>query len=348
MGILDEAIKEHLELKRQHGAGEPELKKLEDEAFGPSERPGSEEAAPDQFAEAPTEFMAQPETADVPVSGQVETGQTAEEESGAPVDEREEAVEKTRPRREPAMEIGDLQEAPQSQAEQPSGEEASPEPEAHPGDETEELAHVAPPGDAPAEEEAPAMEHEAITEPPVEAQEPHGDEPEPLASSPGPSTEERRAIADQPTEMYDVEEELGAAKSAPSEEELVEEELSEPKLASGPPLSEVAHPGEVEEPAEPTGVDGETEEHEISHEEDDEFWDEKRLSDELDQALEAPSESDEDDWSSEEEQPVDEPPMRSGREEDLLEETPDFLEESPEDDQLWFEQKPPKDFDFDD
>ncbi len=34
--------------------------------------------------------------------------------------------------------------------------------------------------------------------------------------------------------------------------------------------------------------------------------------------------------------------------EDVLEETPDFLEETPEDDQLWFEQKPPKDFDFDD
>jgi hypothetical protein len=33
--------------------------------------------------------------------------------------------------------------------------------------------------------------------------------------------------------------------------------------------------------------------------------------------------------------------------EDLLEETPDFLEETPEHDRLWFEQKPPKDFDFD-
>jgi hypothetical protein len=32
--------------------------------------------------------------------------------------------------------------------------------------------------------------------------------------------------------------------------------------------------------------------------------------------------------------------------EDLLEETPDFLEETPEHDRLWFEQKPPKDFDF--
>jgi len=33
--------------------------------------------------------------------------------------------------------------------------------------------------------------------------------------------------------------------------------------------------------------------------------------------------------------------------EDILEETPDFLEETPEHDRLWFEQRPPRDFDFD-
>ena len=33
-------------------------------------------------------------------------------------------------------------------------------------------------------------------------------------------------------------------------------------------------------------------------------------------------------------------------EEDVLEETPDFLQETPEHDRLWFEQKPPRDFDF--
>jgi len=32
---------------------------------------------------------------------------------------------------------------------------------------------------------------------------------------------------------------------------------------------------------------------------------------------------------------------------DLLEETPEFLQETPEHDRLWFEQKPPRDFDFD-
>jgi len=34
-------------------------------------------------------------------------------------------------------------------------------------------------------------------------------------------------------------------------------------------------------------------------------------------------------------------------EEDVLEETPEFLQETPEHDRLWFEQKPPRDFDFD-
>ena len=37
----------------------------------------------------------------------------------------------------------------------------------------------------------------------------------------------------------------------------------------------------------------------------------------------------------------------SAGDEDVLEETPEFLEETPEHDRLWFEQKPPKDFDFD-
>jgi hypothetical protein len=33
--------------------------------------------------------------------------------------------------------------------------------------------------------------------------------------------------------------------------------------------------------------------------------------------------------------------------EDVLEETPEFLEDAPEHDRLWFEQRPPRDFDFD-
>ena len=40
------------------------------------------------------------------------------------------------------------------------------------------------------------------------------------------------------------------------------------------------------------------------------------------------------------------PPEEAGSE-DVLEETPEFLQETPEHDRLWFEQKPPRDFDWD-
>lgn len=43
-----------------------------------------------------------------------------------------------------------------------------------------------------------------------------------------------------------------------------------------------------------------------------------------------------------------EPPAEEPKDEDVLEETPDFLQETPEHDRLWFEQRPPRDFDFDD
>jgi len=40
-------------------------------------------------------------------------------------------------------------------------------------------------------------------------------------------------------------------------------------------------------------------------------------------------------------------PDEPGPAEDVLEETPDFLQETPEHDRLWFEQRPPRDFDWD-
>ena len=280
MGILDEAIREHLELKRAHGAGDSELKQLEDEAFGQAERPGDEQAA-DPLAEAPTEFMAQPETTE---------GQGSRRETPS---------------------IADLQEAP-------------------------------PPA---AEEEQPAMEHEIVADAP-EAAEPVAEsepaaEPEPA----GHSTEEREVIAEQPTELFDVAEEEGGPPS-PSDEELVEEEIAEPRLAPTDPLAGLDEDEEAEVSVQSPVPDDD---------EDDAFWNEQRLSDELDQALEAPRDSeselaDEPEPETDEEQePVAEPEVEAPLDdEDMLEETPDFLEETPEDDELWFEQKPPKDFDFDD
>lgn len=300
MGILDEAIREHLELKRQHGADDSELQQLEDQAFGQAERPGDEAGAHDPAAEAPTQFMTQPDLG---------------EEAPA--------------RREPT--IADLQEPP--------------------------------PPPQPAEEQ-PAMEHEIVAdEPPAEPE----SAPAPEAS--GPNTAEREAIAEQPTQMYDLEEELAAEGSpSPTDEELVEEEIAEPRLAPADPLAGL---DEVEE-AEVTIQGPAPDDDEDYEDEDDAFWNEQRLSDELDQALEAPSEpqatepealveepevvyvdDDEDELIEEEPEsiaePVEEPAAEAPRRnDDVLEETPEFLEETPEDDQLWFEQKPPKDFDFDD
>ena len=54
------------------------------------------------------------------------------------------------------------------------------------------------------------------------------------------------------------------------------------------------------------------------------------------------------DWSDPAPAPAAEPDAAADGEdpEDVLEETPEFLEETPEHDRLWFEQRPPKDFDF--
>jgi hypothetical protein len=316
MSILDDAIREHLELKRAHGADEAELKRLEDEAFGPPGRPEE----PDPFAEAPTEFMTTPE-----VPGDAEPA----EESGRRIN------------------IADLQEPPPPER---TGEREEPQVEATDAIEPEaEVAPLAPAEDAaqaapPAEEELPpadepqAMEHEVVVEPAEDA-------PATAAAEPGPGaeTEERHAIAEQPTELFDIEAEMGT-EDAPAVEPA---EIQASRTETPPP----SLPEEDEE--------------------DEEFWSEQRLSDELDQALESPltdehevaprtdvheipapvadptapapvhEDADEDD-----EAPRPDYDPDTGHE-DVLEDTPDFLEDAPEDDELWFEQKPPKDFDLD-
>ena len=328
MSILDDAIREHLELKRAHGADDAELKKLEDEAFGPPARPDEH----DPFAEAPTEFLVAPEVG-------------AGEQDQEPGERR-------------APNIADLQEAP----------EPMPVHEPVPAS---ELGDASDPG-TPAEEEAPAMEHEAIPEPAAEA---------PDAPEPSHTTAERHAIGDQPTEIFDVEgqfEDAATEAESLSDDELLEAEMGEPRLAPVDPLAGIdggatAEP-EISREAEPA-IEEPTE----STDEFDEFFSEQRLSDELNQALEAPlpdepgappteegtaiyevveeveepAPADEPELAEEEEledEPISEEasvPRVPGHE-DVLEETPEFLEDAPEDDNLWFEQKPPKDIDFGD
>jgi hypothetical protein len=63
MGILDDAIREHLDLKRSHGATDSELRRLEDEAFGPPSRPGEPDFPESEEAPAQAGNGAAAETA---------------------------------------------------------------------------------------------------------------------------------------------------------------------------------------------------------------------------------------------------------------------------------------------
>jgi hypothetical protein len=343
MSILDDAIREHLELKRAHGADEAELKRLEDEAFGPPERPDQMGDQVDPFAEAPTEFLAAPGAADAAAGA---------EAAGRRIN------------------VADLQEPP------------PPKP-VEPEDNAENAAT-----EGPSEEEHPAMEHRAIATPAPEdkpASASDALQPDPEAPA-GVPAEEREEIAEQPTELFDVEGQFEdtAESASPSDEQLIDAERSEPRLTHVDPLAEIDDSGAEVEISGPA--------HEEPEDEFDEFFSEQRLSDELNQALEAPlpdepgapateeafspfldpetelgptPERHEEEDSREHDLPEDsgehelpdEPRDEADADEghqpdqghaDALEDTPEFLEESPEDDDAWFEQRPPKDFDFGD
>jgi hypothetical protein len=64
MGLLDDAIREHLELKRRHGADPDEVERQEREAFGPGQR--NEFAQPDADAPTPAGPADEPATTVLP------------------------------------------------------------------------------------------------------------------------------------------------------------------------------------------------------------------------------------------------------------------------------------------
>jgi hypothetical protein len=278
MSIFDEAIREHLELKRQHGAADTELRKLEDEAFGPPARPGEVEPP-----------------AGVPEGEGLEAATAAPEPADATSDHLPPAAT-TQPVVQPAEPA-----PPPAETGEPLPEAAEP---VHGGDEH--------PTEAPLSEEHPAMEHRTVDPASTEAEIEAADtveHPPPLPPDP-----EGTSITERPTELYDHGEGMAPEEGVPPDERALE----------------------------------------------DEFFSEQSLSDELDHALEGPGtepaprspDSDEslppagEQSVGEEAGAADEDPEDEG--DDVLEETPEFLQDTPEHDRLWFEQKPPKDFDFDD
>jgi hypothetical protein len=150
-----------------------------------------------------------------------------------------------------------------------------------------------------------------------------------------PAVEEPAAAASlEDTQPHDMEAELGVDQGAPPAEELEHEEpdlgaeAEEPRLEVEEPRLEVEEEEKPEppyygEPAEPESVAEIVEEEVVEGPED----------------IEPPAE-----------EPPAEPAVEESSEqpgEDVLEETPEFLRDTPEGDRLWFEQRPPKDFDFD-
>jgi hypothetical protein len=227
MGILDDAIREHLDLKRQRGATESELKQLEDEAFGPPSRPGE----PDFPGEEPGEqtgngIATEAEISEAPHQPAEGTAEPAAEEPSAsvhPVLEGEPSEVAEPVEAPPSPESEELTTIYDEQADREPDVEAGGG-EAPPADHPEDAA----PGEAPiesletVEHPFPGDEPEAPAEPeveglPGEAAEPADDqEPAPEAGSEEEGDDD--VLADTPEFL----------KDAPEDDELWFEQ-GEPK-----------------------------------------------------------------------------------------------------------------------
>jgi hypothetical protein len=329
MSILDDAIREHLELKRAHGADDAELKKLEDEAFGPPQRPDEI----DPFNEAPTEFLAAPgETAasapeigdedersgrrpnitDLqeapsaePVTGEGAAAPGESDDFGAlasdvpppPADAAPADLDSG-----PALFNAEEETSPAPDAPPPSPADAADVPLPPPPDEAPAAA-VPPPSDeaatVPTEAPAPSDAFPPTDEAPAAPRAEESVAEHEIVADSGPDTDERHTIADQPTQMFDVQNhieaeaaEAPAEQESPSDDELVDAAQTESPSVAPPAAEDAGPPTELYEqpPLDTRGPDAEVAGHPPTEEESAEFdfFNEQRLSDELDQALEAP------------------------------------------------------------
>jgi len=239
LGTLDEAIKEHLELKRRQGAGEDEIQQAEAEAFGPSDDdvPGASITAPagegDQLDKV---FSGEASTGEAPPTTVIEP----EPEAAAPeAPEAEAVVEEAQVEESVESPEGELEVAEVEQVEV-AEVEAPPEPQAP--------EPPLPPSADPAVDTPPEPEAEAA--------------PEPVDLGDGADASdlleaERANLSGHPTENYDVdaaiaeEQELDLLSGSRLSEEL-DRALGEPEGLGDEPSPEpaaevVEEAGQVEE-----------------------------------------------------------------------------------------------------
>jgi hypothetical protein len=295
MGVLDDAIREHLELRRKHGAPEEELRRLEEEALGP--------ARPEPAPEPEEEIL----------SGGDEPAEAAEwvpeESPEATLEESTEAAHGA-----PSGAGPDKASADEDRPESPGVVASAPfDLDALPTD----VDSGGAPQEPFAEESAPAIPRD------VEAAEPLPDAEPP-------------AEVDEPVPDR-VEEQPGHAPDYPPEETGDREAAASAFAEPGP--AERGHGGfgevELEETHQEAARSG------FAQVDPDE-----RDSDAGASGFESvePAERDLDAAAAAEAEPDEGEAQRSGG---RVEETPDFAEDSPEHDRLWFEQGRPRDYDFD-
>jgi hypothetical protein len=312
MGLLDDAIREHLDLKRQRGADPGEIERLEREALGPVRRePTARMGAVPQLEVQPppvshfepaTELLQPAEPA--PKRGFLRRSKSAAETEASDFADH--------------LDEGMHRESGLSHDDQFADDDGF-------DDHDDPFAPDAQVGDAdPSGYEDPATQEHAggvlAAEPPLAA--------EPQAPAPAV---EPAAEAEPPHLIFD---------SAPP---------PRPKFAPAPPS--VAEPEPEPAPVDEVELEPEVDEHPTT------------VLETAPPAAPAPAEPARDEraradaahetreWSVEEAFAAEDDggiaPPPDPLEEDVLEETPEFLQDTPDHDRLWFEQRPPRDFDFD-
>src|SRR4051794_26340518 len=216
MSILDDAIREHLELIRRRGATDSEVARLEDEAFGPPTRPDEADFPESEEADAASA-----------------SGVAAEPALDEPSPEEEAAHEDVTtlmPAPPTGEQVSDDEEAdrvaheePGTGLEEPTGAHIAGEPE------SEDML-VEPEEEPPAElrdEEPVAEEHPIVEEPaPLDQEEPSEEEPsEGEAAAP----EEATSLYDQSREELDIDLDLSLDVEPPAEAPSEELPAAEPE-----------------------------------------------------------------------------------------------------------------------
>jgi hypothetical protein len=227
MGILDDAIREHLDLKRKHGARDADIQEIEDEAFGSTDRPDPF-AANELFNEVASTGTAEAEPEDAP--SEAPSGLSESDIGG----EEPTSLLESEALRPPDAAPDQAEPEPPAEPISPPEGLSQPEPISPP----EGLGPV--PGQVELPDEIPGQEcledplegyqppeREAESYPPVEEEAP-ADTPEP------PSTSE--SLEDLIAEEEPFPEDTAAPPAAPPED------ISEPPAPTAPPEPEEAEP----------------------------------------------------------------------------------------------------------